>query len=177
VINRLSGGELEIRLEDLPPELDLATQPVPVPACLIKPHPVAARYRNDSHHHQVSRAALSRRVRIIHAIVVEAERRGHKAANPKSPASERSARDSAKEPVPHLVIGVGTHSYSLTITEAKVLLRGVWEERRRTNEQYRLQFPLYGSRERMKPYDSEATGQLSISMVAPGYKREGRAAS
>jgi hypothetical protein len=177
VMERVRGGELELRLEDLPEGFETAPQAVPVPARLTKPHPVAGRYRNDSDQHQVSRASLSRSVRIIHALVVEAERRGHKAASPNLPRHERNARSSAKDPVPHLAITVGNHTYLLSITEEKVLLRGVWEERRRANEEYRRQFPLYGSRERLRPYDSEATGQLTISLVASGYRREGRAAS
>jgi hypothetical protein len=177
VLNRVRGGELEIRLEDIPPGMDLATQPVPVPARLSRPHPVAARYRNNTDNHHVSRAALSRSVRIIHALAVAAERRGHQVANPNLPRRDGSVRDSAKEPVPHLVITVGGHPYSLSISEEKVLLRGVWEERKRVQEQHRLQYPLYGSYERLKPYDSEATGQLTISLVASGYRREGRAAS
>ena len=101
------------------------------------------------------RAVLSRSVRIIHALAVEAERRGHQVASPNLPKRDRSARDSAKEPVPHLVITVGGHPYSLCISEGKVLLRGVWEERKRLQEQHRLAYPLYSSYERLKPYDSE----------------------
>jgi hypothetical protein len=177
LLNRVRGGELEIRLEELPEGMDLAIQAVPVPARLSRPHPVAARYRAQTDDHQVSRVALSRSVRIIHALAVEPERRGHQVANPNLPKRDRTARDSAKEPVPHLVITVGGHSYSLSIAEEKVLLRGVWEERKRVQEEHRLRYPLYGSYERLKPYDSEATGQLTISLVASGYRREGRAAS
>jgi hypothetical protein len=170
-------GELEIRLEEALPGTEIDLQPVAVPARLTRPHRVAARYRDDTDHHQVSRAMLNRSVRIVHAVAVEAERRGHRVANPNRPARERSARDSAKEAVPHLVITVGEHSYSLNVSEEKVLLRGVSEERRRTQEQYRREYPLYGSGERLKPYDAEATGRLSISLVAAGYSRDGRALS
>jgi hypothetical protein len=172
VLERMRGGELEIRLDDALP----APPPVPVPVRLPRPHPVAKRFRDDSDNHQVSRALLARAVRIVHALAAEAERRGHGVANPKRPAHERSARDSAKESVPHLGITVGNHAYSLNVAEAKVLLRGVWEERKRAHEQHRLQYPFYGGHERMKPYDSEATGELSLSLVGAA-QREGRAAS
>lgn len=177
VMEHVRGGELEIRLEDALPGTDIAAEAVPVPARLSRPHPVAARFRDDTDHHQVSRALLSRSVRIVHALATEAERRGHQVSSPDRPARERSARDSAKEAVPHLVITVGNHAYSLNVSEEKVLLRGVWEERKRAQEQHRLQYPLYSSHERMKPYDSAATGQLSISLLASGHSREGRAAT
>jgi hypothetical protein len=175
VMERVLGGELEIRLEDALPDADVAGQPVPVPRRLSRPHPIAARYRDDSDQHLVSRSMLARSIRIIHALATEAERRGHQVANPNVPARYRSARSSAKEAVPHLVITVGNHAYSLSITEEKVTLRGVWEERRRAQEEHRLRYPLYGGYQRLKPYDSEATGRLSISLVASGHRREGRA--
>jgi hypothetical protein len=177
VMEHVRGGELELRLEDPLPGTDIVAQAVPVPARLSRPHPVAARFRDDTDQHQVSRAMLPRSVRIVHALAAEAERRSHQVANPNRPAHERSPRDSAKEAVPHLVITVGNHAYSLNVSEEKVLLRGVWEERKRVQEQQRLQYPLYSSHERMKPYDSEATGQLSISLLASGHSREGRAAT
>jgi len=170
-------GELEIRLDDALAGSDIDARPVPVPARLTKPHPVAGRYRDDSDYHQVSRAQLSRSVRIVHAITVEAERREHQVAYAKRVAREFSARDSAKEPVAHLLVTVGNHTYSLNVSEEKVLLRGVAEERKRQQEQYRRQFPLYGNYERVKSYDADATGQLSIALTGAGGSREGRAIS
>jgi hypothetical protein len=177
VMEHVRGGQLEIRLEDALPGTDLELQPVPVPARLTRPHVVAARYRDDTAQHLVSRAMLTRSVRIIHALAAEAERRGHAVSSPNVPVRDRTARSSAKESVPHLVITVGNHSYSMSVSEEKVLLRGVWEERKRIQEQHRLSYPYYGGHERLKPYDSEANGQLSIALVASGYKREGRQAS
>jgi hypothetical protein len=177
VMEHVRGGELEIRLEDPLPGTDIVVQAVPVPARLSRPHRVAAHFRDATDHHQVSRAMLSRSVRIVHALAKEAERRGHQVTNANPPARERSARHAAKEAVPHLVLTIGNRAYSLNVSEEKVLLRGVWEERKPAQEQYRLQYPLYSSHERMKPYDSEGTGRLSISLVASGHSREGRAAT
>jgi hypothetical protein len=174
VMERVRGGQLEIRLEDALPGADLELQPVPVPARLPRPHPVAARYRDQTDQHLVSRAMLSRSVRIIHAVAVEAERRGHRVASPSVPVRERSSRSSAKEPVPHLVLTVGNHSYSIGILEEKVSLRGVWDERKRLQDENRLRYPYYGGQERLKPYDSDATGKLLITLIASGYTREGR---
>lgn len=177
VMERVRGGQLEIRLEHALSGANAELQQVPVPVRLTRPHPVAARYRDGTDAHLVSRAMLSRSVRIIHALACEAERRGHKVAAANVPKYERSARNSTKDPVPHLTITVGNHSYSICISEEKVLLRGVWEERKRIQEEHRRHNPYYASSERLKPYDSESTGQLSITLVASGYKREGRQAS
>lgn len=175
VLEHVRGGQLEIRLEAALPGSDLQLQPVPVPARLSRPHPAAARYRDDTDQHLVSRAMLSRSVRIIHALATEAEGRGHRVASPNVPVRERSARSSAKESLPHLVATVGNHAYSISISEEKVSLRGVWEERKRIQDENRLRYPYYGGSERLKRYDAEATGQLSITLVASGHKREGRA--
>lgn len=176
VLDRVRGGELEIRLEDLPEGFDSEPASIPVPARLQRPHPVAAHYRYNTFDHQVSRAELPRSVRLIHAIAVEAEERGHQASSPASTQRTRTARDSAKEVVAHLVTGVGGHAYSLGISEENVLLRGVWEERKRQSEEYRRNYPLYGG-ERLKAYDADATGRLTISLLAPGNRREGRTTS
>ena len=174
VLDRVRGGELEIRLEEMPEGLAAEPLPVPVPARLQRPHAVAARYRDNTQDHQVSRAALPRSVRIVHALAVEAERRGYQVSNPSSTARKHTARDSAKEVVPHFLLTVGGHAYSLGVSEEKVLLRGVWEERKRQADEYRRSYPLFGG-ERMKAYDADATGRLTISLLAPGYFREGRA--
>ena len=174
MLEHVRGGEHEIRLEDMPEGFAGEPLPVPVPARLQRPHAVAARYRDNTQNHQVSRAALPRSVRIVHALAVEAERRGNQASSPSSMAHKRTARDSAKEVVAHLVLTVGGHAYSLGVAEEKVLLRGVWEERKRRADEYRRNYPLFGG-ERMKAYDADVTGRLTISLLAPGYRHEGRA--
>jgi hypothetical protein len=55
--------------------------------------------------------------------------------------------------------------------------RGAWEERKRRAEEHRRLYPYYGSDARISPYDSNATGSLTISLVASGPKREGRQAT
>jgi len=174
VMTHVSGGKLELRLEADPAGMELAA--IAVPARLTKPHPVAGRYRDRTDDHLVSRAAVSRSVRIVHALSVEAERRGYEVSNSESRDRREQTRRS-REAVTHLVIAIRGHRYQLSVTEEKVLLRGDWEERRRANEAYRNQLYTYVRTERVKPYDSEATGILSIDLVASGPVREGRPAS
>lgn len=115
-------------------------------------------------------------MRIVHALVVEAEQRGYEVSNSESRDRRERARRS-REAVTHLVIAIRGHRYQLSVSEEKVLLRGDWEERRRASEAYRNQLYTYVRPERVKPYDSEATGILSIGLIISGPVREGRPAS
>jgi hypothetical protein len=175
VLEHVRGGQLEIRLEEARSAAAEAIE-VDVPARLTRPHAVAARYRDQTTQHQVSRSQLARSVRIIHALAVAAQARGHKVSNVQAP-RDRSVRDSAKQPVEHIALTVANHSYSLGIHEEKVLLSGVWEERKRLEEEHRQRWPTYAPGERLRPYDADATGMLTLSLVTAGRRREGRPAA
>jgi hypothetical protein len=56
------------------------SEAVPVPGRLSKYHPVAQEFRNRTNLHEVSRKALPRVLRIVHALAKEAERRGYAVA-------------------------------------------------------------------------------------------------
>lgn len=114
--------------------------------------------------------------RILHALITESERHGYQVSNA-DPRGRDDARRRAKDSVAHVVIAINSHSYSLAISEGKVGLRGVWEEQKRLEEEWRRRWPGHSSGSRPKPYDVEASGQLSISLVAAGYPREGRPSS
>jgi hypothetical protein len=74
---RTRNGGLELKLEDDPAGMDLSTKQVLVPARVGKAHPGAARYRDRTDDHLVSRAALARSVRVLHALIIEPELRGY----------------------------------------------------------------------------------------------------
>jgi hypothetical protein len=172
VLERVRGGQLEIRLEQAR-SAEAESISVDVPGRLTRPHPVAARYRDQHGQHQVSRSQLARSVRIIHALAVAAETRGHQIENVRQP-RERSPRDAGKQAVAHIVVTVANYGYSLGIQEEKVLLRGIWEERKRLDEEHRQRWPTYTHHERLRPYDADGTGLLTLSLVDAGYRREGR---
>jgi hypothetical protein len=98
-------------------------------------------------------------------------------AYPKRPAREFSARDAAKEPVGHLLVTVGNHSYSLNVSEEKVFLRGVAEERKRQQEQYPCSSRSTPATSGSSRMTRGATGQLSITLTGAGGSSEGRAIS
>ena len=73
---------LEIELADAPAEAD-NSEPltsVPVPAQLRKPHAVVEVLQHGPHQLKVTRDVRSRALRIVQALVTEAERRGYKVA-------------------------------------------------------------------------------------------------
>jgi hypothetical protein len=77
--------ELEIRLEDaaVPTRVDLT--PVAVPNRIGRYHQAAREFRSRSDRHEISRDELPRTTRIVHAIAVEADRRGWKVSVPGEP--------------------------------------------------------------------------------------------
>lgn len=162
-------GELEIRLVDAPEGAVIAARPVPVPARLTKPHPVARQYREDTAHHKVSRAALARVVRIIHALAVECERRGYELRKLNREPSDSSGGRA------DLAVEIRGHSYAIDISEEKVPRRGPWEEqeRYRKSDFYTRQL---GIEPRIGRYDKEGTGRLTLTLGG-GYNRHGRQSS
>ena len=139
-----------------------------------KPHPVAGRYRDRTDDHLVSRAAVSRSVRTVHALSVEAERRGYEVSNSESRDNAEQTRRS-REAVTHLVIAIRGHRYQLSVTEEKVLLRGDWEERRRANEAYRNQrTPTSGLNESSPTTRRQAGSSRSTSLPQGRYGRAAR---
>jgi hypothetical protein len=165
------GGDLEVRLEEAPPGTDLERVPVPIPTRISRLKLVARRFRDRTDQHEVSRATLSRCVRIVNALAVEAERRGYLVASVE-PASDRSGRMSwSGSNDGHLLITIRGHIYRLRISEEKVRPRGAWEREARWRANAR-----YGGQGRLERYDAAATGRLKIT-VNGGYSREGRPAS
>lgn len=165
------GGETEIRLVDAPPGTSIDPSPVVVPQRLTRPHPVARQFRDDAERHEVSRAALTRAVRIVHALASEAEQRGFEVAiAPASTRQERKGWSATHDG--HLMITVRDHRYRLRIAEEKVKTRGPWEA-----EAKRLAaFPYASMRQRLGRYDADATGRLVITLDS-GHGRQGRPAS
>lgn len=178
LVTDLVQGEMEIRLVDAPEGTVIAPEPVPVPARLTKPHPVARQYREDTAHHHVSRSALSRVVRIIHGLAIECERRGYELKRVSRAARRESGYGRSSSSTgggADVTVEIRGHSYPIDISEEKVPVRGSWEEqeRYRKNDYYTRQL---GIEPRIGRYDKEATGRLTLSL-SRGYNRHGRQSS
>jgi hypothetical protein len=119
--------------------------PISVPERVARLHPAVAAMK-DGGHLLVSKNCKSRALRILHALAAEAERRGHRVT---STSSEQSPA--------RLVIGVGAHSYPLSILE----------EGDRVPHQpkaYELQQQKRNSWFKMPEWDSVPSGQLMIEL-------------
>jgi hypothetical protein len=147
--------ELELRLVDAPGRRygrgELA--PVTVPEKVGRYHPAARTFRASAEQHEVSRAILPRATRIIHAIAVEATRRGWSAE-----CSDGFVRIVAED-----------HAFSLRLHEHGVHTRSDWE---REVRHYRdIPRDSYFYRDRVLPrgrYDAGATGQLTLELGGEG---------
>jgi hypothetical protein len=155
-----------IELKDGQTGNELGAEEIRVPARLTKYHHVARQFRDDPDLQQISRKALSRTLRIIHALAVEIERRGHRIKCANAPQTdrygrrERNAKDSA-----HLLVTVRSHEIGLRIYEKGVGLRGAWEQQKAYYEENRVNFRLGYLPSRPTAYDKDATGQLNISLL------------
>ncbi|HEU5215275.1 MAG TPA: hypothetical protein VFU30_07020 [Gaiellaceae bacterium] len=156
------SGELELCLEEAPEGTVIELSPVEVPRRVSKLHPVARRFRDDTDKHEVSRKALPRCVRIVHALAEVLERRGHDVANVEKPAKGYRNERWKAEYDGHLLITIRGHEYSLRVLEEKVSTRSSFED-----------FPHSRAPGRTR-YDSAATGRLQIT--ADRYGRAGRPA-
>ncbi|MFB9415525.1 hypothetical protein [Dactylosporangium matsuzakiense] len=155
----LPGHELEIRLEAAIPGTQVELRPVPVAEHVTRYHPVVAQFRDTTDRHEVSRQHLPRALRLLHALVTEAERRGHTVAAAPPPATSHGYSRWTGANNGHITISVDGHSTALRILEEGMPSRAHWD---RTH--YRG--PAYST--------NSGTGRLRIECTA--YTgREGRA--
>lgn len=152
----ISDAELELRLLDDPgnpgrPEL----VEIAIPEKVARYHPAARRFRDDKAHHRVSRALLSRAVRIVHVLATEAERRGWSV--PSSTHSEASG---------WLTIETGGHDFWIDLSEKGVKERARWEQEVERYSQAFRYWRAHGDGERYPhgPYDKGATGALNLHL-------------
>lgn len=166
-----SWREFEVRLEDAIPGTDVESSPVPVPGRLTRPHPVTARFRDQKEHHEVSRAQMARCLRIVQAIVVEAERRGFTVKNVEDRPGERRRGAWTPDPDGHLLLSRGDDSFHLRIREEGIGSRVKWNEAKHWYDS-RHEWPYGNHGPAPGPYDTGATGRLVISV--DGYAGQGR---
>lgn len=146
---------------------ELGAEQIHVPARLTKYHRVARQFRDRSDLQRISRKALARALRIIHALALEIERRGHQIECANAPQTDRygrrgrNAKDSA-----HLIVTIKNHALEVRIYEKGVGLRSAWEQERAHYEENRLNFRLGYLPTRPAAYDKDATGQLNISLLS-----------
>jgi hypothetical protein len=168
-----TNAGFEIELLDGETGNELGAEAVPVPARLSKDHPVAREFRDRTSLHEVSRKALPRVLRIVHALAKEAERRGYQLACVR--AREDSYGRSEWKPSQHgqLVFTINGHELNVRLWEKGAGLRGPYEQqRRRWQEDREKPYRLMLFLDRPKPYDSGATGELNIEVLGWSHGRQ-----
>ena len=168
---------IELRLVDAPEGFSKPTlSPIGIPEKVGRYHKVARRYRDGKDRHEVSRAQLSRAVKIVHVVANESESRGWKVTP--SPGEVNDYGDSVWSGPSDgiLTIEADGHEYGLRIVEEGVHPRGSWKKE---VERYRYSNYWPGGGEKPDgPYDANATGKLKLELIdGSRYDHAGRQSS
>ena len=152
----------EIELLDGETGNELGADAVPVPARLSKYHPVAQEFRNRTNLHEVSRKALPRVLRIVHALAQEAERRGYQLACVRVREDSYGRSEWKPNHDGQLVFTINGHQLKVRLWEKGAGLRGPYEPDEALARRSREAVQGDAVPSRPKPYDSGATGELNI---------------
>ena len=167
IVTAVSQGELQIELVDVPEQLVTRGEllPVAVPVKVSRYHVVARQFRDHAARHEVSRALLPRVMRIIHAIAVEAERRGWSVRTPPESKNGYGRTDWTATKDGHLQITADHHEFWLRLQEEGVHSRDRWEEEVRRYRNVSPHWSFYRDRELPTgPYDAGAMGRLKLEL-------------
>ena len=160
------GDELEISLIDGPHSGARAELvPIRVPEKAGRYHAAARAFRDRSERHEVSRALLPRATRIIHAIAVEADRRGWSAGPVTEPERGYGRSGWTGSQHGHLQIAADDHAFWLRLQEEGVHACGPWEEEVERYLNVSRDSSYYRDRELPSgPYDADASGRLKLEL-------------
>ena len=163
----------EIELLDGETGNELGADAVPVPARLSKYHPVAQEFRNRTSLHEVSRKALPRVLRIVHALAKEAERRGYQLACVRVREDSYGRSEWKPSHDGQHVFTINGHELKVRLWEKGAGLRGPYEhQRHRWQADREKPFREMLFLERPKPSDSGATGELNIEALGWSHGRQ-----
>lgn len=170
VVSTISD-ELEIKLVDAPDcdaRVDLV--PVVVPRRVSRYHAAARQFRDRAERHEVSRDLVPRATRIVHAIAIEAERRGWAVRAPGASENGYGRMSWAGAKDGHLRILAEDQEFWLRLKEEGVRTRGTWEEEVTRYRHVSRDDPWYRDRDLPSgPYDAEAAGQLKLELFCSQY--------
>jgi hypothetical protein len=164
---RVVGEELEIVLVDAPDQADepLDLVPIAVPMRVGRYHRCAREFRDLTARHEVSKAQLQRTVLLVHAIAVEAERRGWSAEVAKAGVDRSGGVAWSGSRDGHFILDAQGHAFVLRVREKGVRTRGPWEEEVHRYRNVPRESHFYRDRKLPSgPYDAEATGQLDLEL-------------
>jgi hypothetical protein len=179
-VQAVSGDELLIELKPDLHRIETSTAggvgnlaAVPVPERLAKPHGAAREFRDRTSLHEVSRKALPRAIRIVHAIAVEGERRGYSVRCVRTHEDSYGRSDWRPSHDGQLLITINGHDLRVRIWEKGAGLRGPYENamtRWKRDREQPFHLGYYPSKP--KPYDSAATGELNVASLEYSHGRQ-----
>lgn len=166
-----AGDELEIRLVEAPDrEAPVELTAVAIPERIARYHRAAREFSDRTERHEVSRVLVPRAKRIVHAIAVEAERRGWSARPPTESEDGYRRMNWTGPKNGHLYIVAEGHDFWLRVREDGVQTRGPWEEEVKRYRNVPRGRALYGDRELPSgPYDAGASGELKLELFCEAY--------
>jgi hypothetical protein len=147
--------------------------PVAVPARVRNYHRVAREFRDRTSLHEISRKGLPRALRIVHALAVEAGRRGYEVACVSVSEDGYGRSDWKPAQDGQLAFTIDGHQLKVRIWEKGAGQRGPYEQQlRRWRHDREQPFRLMHFVDRPKPYDSRASGELNIEALGGSYGRQ-----
>ncbi|CAB4365428.1 MAG: hypothetical protein F2681_15015 [Actinobacteria bacterium] len=159
VIN-VSSTEMEIRLVTPPESAVRPIRHVEVPEVVGKFDPLVREFRDLTARREVSKAQMPRMLRILHALIGEAGRRGHQVAL----VANRKEYDGSTEwsgvKDGHLTVKIGAHTEVVRVTEEGLPNAHYWERRNYYDKTI--------NRARTSPpseTDAKATGRLQLELL------------
>jgi hypothetical protein len=142
-----------------------ALVPTPVPERVGRYHVAARAFRDRRERHEMARELLPRATRIVHAIAVEAVRRGWSATPVPDPEPRygHSAWTGSRQG--HLRITAQGQAFWLRLREEGVHTRGPWEEQVKRYRNVSRESFLYRDRDLPSgPYDADTSGRLKLEL-------------
>ena len=167
VVRRVSNDEIEVVLEEAPGYVSgrLEVTPVRVPTRVGRYHAAARWFRERTERHEVSRSQLARATRLIHAIAMEADRRGWQPGSPVPSRNGYGRQTWTATKDGHLRVSAGAEHFWFRLKEEGVHMRGPWEDDVR---RYRgTSADSWWHRDRPIPrgaYDAAGNGKLQIEL-------------
>ncbi len=116
-VSRASAEELQIDLVEAPDDSARLVRPVPVPERVTRYHPVVRQLRESAQPFLLSRGARPRMLRVLHGLVVEAERRGYDVRVPPARPGRFASAPTTARVDGQLVIAVGEYAVTVRASE------------------------------------------------------------
>ena len=148
-----------IRLQDPPTWMTMVLDPIPVPSQLRNPHTVVKRLQGEGSL-PLTKAVQPRALRLIQALLAEAERRGYRAGFSR-PAQQYGRNRGYSADEGHFVVAVQGHEFAVRISQEidRTAHTATPAEERRAARETWFRIPAYDEQPSKRPTFSLANGR------------------